>query len=168
MVRITVIYGKGRGKTTSAIGYSYLQEIENKKITIAQFLKTGKNCGECYFFENHRNIRWFFLGKDEFFTGENRGEYINIIEEGLHSLFESLKEEHTNLLILDELGMALEFELIGFSKIKKLYSFVTEEIIITGRIASLKILEEAHKQIQIEEKKHPYNKGISARIGIDY
>ncbi len=168
MVGITVIYGEGRGKTTSVIGYSYLQEAKNKKLTVAQFLKTGKNCGECYFFENNRKIRWFFLGKEEFFTGINKEEYISIIEEGLHILFESLKENNTDFLILDELGMALEFELVKFSEIKKLFPFVNEEIIITGRIVPSEILEKANKQIHIEEKKHPYNKGVIARIGIDY
>ena len=167
MVKVTLIYGEGRGKTTSAIGYCYLQK-SNKKITIAQFLKTGKNCGECYFFENHKNFRWFFLGKEEFFIGKNREEYISIIKEGMDSLFKSLKEKHTDFLILDELGMALEFKLVKISKIKKLYSFVNEEIIITGRIVPFETLDKVQRHIQIEEKKHPYNKGITARMGIDY
>jgi len=168
MVKLTVIYGEGRGKTSLSIGYGYLQEAEKKKVTVVQFLKTGNNCGECYFFKNYDNIRWFCFGREGFFTGENKKEYINIIEKGFQNLFESLKDNPTDLLLLDELGMALEFELVNFNKIKELFSFVNEEIIVTGRNVPLAVREKAHKIIKIEEKKHPYNQGITARKGIDF
>ena len=168
MVKLTVIYGEGRGKTSLAVGYGYLKGAERKNLTIAQFLKTGKNCGECFFFKNYENIRWFCFGREGFFTGEDEAEYIDIIEDGLRKLFNSLSNNQTDILVLDELGMALEFELVNFNEIKELFPFVNEEIIVTGRIVPSEVKEIAHKQIKIEEIKHPYNQGVSAREGIDY
>jgi cob(I)alamin adenosyltransferase len=169
MVKLTVIYGDGKGKTTCSLGHVYLQSLLGKKITIAQFLKTGKNCGECSFYKKYDSIEWLYFGKDEFFTTtSNRKEFRNIIRDGIQELKDSLENNNQNVLLLDELGVALFFELIKWKEIQELFKYITEEVIITGRKIPEDIRKKANRVIYIGEEKHPYNKGIEARKGVDF
>jgi cob(I)alamin adenosyltransferase len=169
MVKLTMIYGDGKGKTTKSLGHIYFEAIQNKEIVVAQFLKTGKNCGECIFFKKFEKISWFFLGKEEFFTDRsNRKDFEKSISSGIQDLEGFLERSNPNVLLLDELGMALFFDLVKWDKIWKLCKFVKEDIIVTGRKIPQNIRENADILVCIEEKKHPYNKGIKAREGIEF
>ena len=169
MVRLTIIYGEGKGKTTYSLGHIYLQSLLNKEITVAQFLKTGKNCGECYFFKEYDAIEWFYLGREEFFTKtSNRRDFSDTIKIGIEKLKDSFEINKRNILLLDELGVALFFKLVRWKEIQSLFKFITEEIIITGRKIPRNIRKRADNLIYVDEKKHPYNIGIEARKGIDF
>ena len=169
MVKLTIIYGEGKGKTSYSLGYIYLQSLLNKEITVAQFLKTGKNCGECYFFKEYNAIEWFYFGKEEFFTKtSNKREFRNFIKTGIQELKDSFEIKKRNILLLDKLGVALFFKLVRWKEIQTLFKFITEELIITGRKIPLNIRRSADNLIFVDEKKHPYNKGIEARKGIDF
>ena len=168
MTSLTVIYGDGRGKTSSAIGYLYRKITKEKNIIVAQFLKTGKNCGECNFFESFPNVMWFCFGKKEFYHEENRKEFQEIIEVGYQQLKETIIHGKVDVLILDEVGIALFFNLIDWREIEDLFQFVKEEVIITGRKIPDIALLDANTSIYVKEIKHPYKTGIQARQGIDY
>ena len=169
MVELTMIYGEGKGKTTYALGYIYFQSLLKKETTVAQFLKTGKNCGECIFFEKNNLVNWFNFGKEEFFTKRsNKNDFRAHITLGIKELKSSLEINNSDILLLDELGVVLFFKLLKWRKIQELFKFINEEIIITGRKIPRNIRKKATKLIYVSEEKHPYNKGIEAREGIDF
>ncbi|MHA1201732.1 MAG: cob(I)yrinic acid a,c-diamide adenosyltransferase [Candidatus Heimdallarchaeaceae archaeon] len=168
MTSLTVIFGNGRGKTSSAIGFLYRKITEERKIIVVQFLKTGKNCGECNFFESFPNVMWYCFGKKEFYHKENKKEFQEIIEAGYQQLREEVINGGFDILILDEVGIALFYDLIKWEEMKDLFQFVKEEVIITGRKVPDIVLENASTSILVKEIKHPYNVGIQARQGIDY
>ena len=168
MTSLTVIYGDGRGKTSATIGYLYRKSTEEKTIIVAQFLKTGKNCGECNFFESFPNVMWYCFGKKEFYHEENKKEFLEIIETGYQQLKDDVIKRRVDVLILDEVGIALFFNLIKWEEIEDLFQFVKEEVIITGRKIPDIALQNASTSIFVKEIKHPYNIGIQARQGIDY
>jgi len=169
MVKLTMIYGDGKGKTTKCLGHIYLDAAQNKEIVVVQFLKTGENCGECIFFKELGISRWFFLGKEEFFTSKsNRRDFERMIVTGIQDLEESLRKSNPDILLLDELGLVLHFKLAKWKQIQDLLRYVKEEVIITGRRIPPNIREKSDILIRIDEKKHPYNRGIEAREGIDF
>ena len=169
MNNITLISGEGKGKTTSAFGYLLTQINKGKNVVIVQFLKTGENCGECNFFRNKERTNFIFIGKTDFYVpNERKNEYIELIKTGLSTLREVLKIEETDILLLDELCVALSYDLIKWEEIQQFFAYVNDEIIITGRNAPLSIEEEANTLILVEEKKHPFTNGLKARKGIEY
>ena len=168
MISLTVIYGDGRGKTSAAIGYLYRKSAEEKSIIVAQFLKTGKNCGECNFFESFPNVKWYCFGKKEFYHEKNKKEFQEIIEAGYQQLKDVVINKRTDILILDEVGIALFFDLIKWGEIEDLFQFVKEEVIITGRKIPDIAFQNASTSIFVKGLKHPYNVGVQARQGIDY
>ncbi len=169
MVKLTLITGEGRGKTSTALGHIYLERQKEKEILVAQFLKTGKNCGECKFLEKDNKIRWFCFGKEEFYHSEKQQEeYRDILNEGVEELKSELMKSKTDILLLDELGLALAYDLVKWEDLSVIINRVKEEVIITGRKIPEEIKDKADKIINIDEIKHPFSRGITARRGIDY
>lgn len=169
MNNITLISGEGKGKTTSAFGYLLTQLNKEKSVVIVQFLKTGKKCGECNFLRNKERTSFIFIGQTEFYVpDERKNEYIELIKNGLSVLHKRLREEKTDILLLDELCITLSYDLVKWEEIKPFFSYVNDEIIITGRNFPLSIEKEANTLILVEEKKHPFSTGLKARKGIEY
>ena len=168
MKNLAAIFGEGRGKTSCAMGRLYRKLTEDKTILVAQFLKTGNNCGECNFFSSYENITWLCFGKNEFYKREKKEEFSSLMREGIEEIINIISTKHIDTLLLDEIGMALYFDLVNWDEIEKILSFVKEEIIITGRIIPEEIKQRFNENILIEEIKHPYQQNIKARQGIDY
>ena len=63
MIVLETIHGTGRGKTTNAIGRIFSAFMKKKKIFVIQFLKSGKECGECSFFNAFAETKWFSIGE---------------------------------------------------------------------------------------------------------
>jgi len=169
MVKFTLITGEGRGKTSTAIGHIFLEIQNGKEVVVAQFLKTGNNCGECNFFDKYYQLRWYCFGKGEFYVSdEQQEEFRSIVKEGINDLSNELNKAKTDILLLDEFGMALSYGLVEWKDLHLIIERVKEEIIITGRKIPDEIRSKVDEIIHIEEIKHPYNKGIVARKGIDY
>jgi cob(I)alamin adenosyltransferase len=169
MVNITLIKGEGKGKTTLSMGYIFQKQREGKSILVAQFLKTGVNCGECNFFRNRENIIWISFGKEEFFHSKTqKEEYTNLLNKGVNILEKELEKTNVDVLLLDEAGIALHFELFSWERIEEIYHYAIDEVVLTGRIFPEEVISKADTIIEVEEIKHPYNKGIEARIGIDF
>jgi cob(I)alamin adenosyltransferase len=169
MNNITLISGEGKGKTTSAFGYLLTQINKGKNVVIVQFLKTGDNCGECNFFKNKEKTNFIFIGKTDFYVpNEKKSEYLELMKTGLSTLREKLKIEKIDILLLDELCVALFYDLIKWEEIQQFFTYVNDEIIITGRNVPLSIEEEINTLILVKEEKHPFNSGLKARRGIEY
>ncbi|MBY9000560.1 MAG: cob(I)yrinic acid a,c-diamide adenosyltransferase [Candidatus Heimdallarchaeota archaeon] len=168
MTTLTAIYGDGRGKTSSAIGHIYRKLTAEMNVLVSQFLKTGNNCGECKFFETYTNVTWLCFGKEEFYHIEKKEEFLEVIEEGIKQLKEIVMHKQIDILVLDEIGMALFFNLISWEKVESIFHFIKDEIIITGRKIPEDVLQKVDISVNISEIKHPYNSGIQARKGIDF
>ncbi|UJG42400.1 MAG: cob(I)yrinic acid a,c-diamide adenosyltransferase [Candidatus Heimdallarchaeum endolithica] len=168
MVQIEIIWGDGRGKTTNAVGKILRSLIDNKKVTVIQFLKTGKECGECKYIKEKFNLNWFTIGKEKFFIPQkNEKEFREFIKEQISIVKEYIKNTKNDVLILDELGFVLYYKLVQIKDIYPLIEQTSEKIIITGRLIS-KDFKNIDSDLVIKEIRHPFQKGIFARKGVDY
>ena len=81
-----------------------------------------------------------------------------------------MKSGNYDIVIFDELNMALYYDLLDLEEvIKKLTEKPKNvEVVITGRRAPKEIIKIADLVTEMKEVKHPYQKGIKARIGIEY
>ena len=123
MAKVVLIVGEGRGKTTNAVGYVSQHDITGKDIVIAQFLKTGKDCGECKFFEDKQNVRWMHFGKEQFFVSESQHEeFALLMKNGIKTLKEELSRKQTDILLLDELGVVFSFGMLSTAETTSLES----------------------------------------------
>lgn len=168
---VQVYTGEGKGKTTAALGLALRATGHGFKVYIVQFMKGKINYGELESAKRMPNLTIVQFGRAEF-VDKKRPESIDIdyARRGLDHAKEIVASGKYDMVILDEINVALEFKLIPLEEVLEIIKNKPKnvELILTGRYAHPKILELADLVSEIEEVKHPYQKGIEGRKGIEY
>jgi cob(I)alamin adenosyltransferase len=189
-------YGKGKGKTTAAMGLAARAAGAGMNVFILQFVKAARPAkgktyeggewplsSEIYFFENTiidpkstrkiGKIKNAQIGKG--FVGilgdkKTRAVHIQAAKEALAHAAKILKSGKYELVILDELISALELKLISQKEVIDLIRLRPSNsyLVYTGHDAFPKILAISDLVSEINMIKHPYYKGILAQKGIDF
>ena len=167
---IQVYTGDGKGKTTAALGLALRAAGRNMKVLIVQFMKKW-DYGELHSVKLIPNITLETSGTKEFiYKGKAKKIDYEEAEKAFSFGIEGMQSGNYDIVIFDELNMALYYELLDLKEvIEKLKGKPDKvEVVITGRRASQEIIEIADLVTEMKEIKHPYQKGIGARIGIEY
>ena len=164
---IHVYTGEGKGKTTASIGLGIRAIGANKKVLMVQFLKDGKS-SEKEVIEEVDGFDVKSFGR----TGVLKpGDFSNEDKKLVGLGFDFLEEnaEKYDLIILDEINVAIHMNLIDVDKI---ISFLkrnsNKEIVLTGRNAKKEIIEIADLVTDLKEVKHYFRSGTPARKGIEF
>jgi cob(I)alamin adenosyltransferase len=167
---IIVYTGNGKGKTTAALGLALRAGGWNKKVLIVQFLKKQRT-GEVKAIEQLDNLTIKQFGtKDLVDLKELRPIDFKEAQKGLEKARLEVKSGKWELIILDEVNVAVKFGLIKAAEVLRLIQTkpTSLDIVLTGRWANKKIIEAADLVTEFKEVKHPYIKGEKAKRGIDY
>ncbi|MBD3361913.1 cob(I)yrinic acid a,c-diamide adenosyltransferase [Candidatus Woesearchaeota archaeon] len=189
---VQVYTGEGKGKTTCSLGLSLRAVGQGYKIYMIQFLKSG-DTGELFSIKKYLpNMTIAQFGKEAItdtqlkmfeFDGEGDleatgGKYQFLPDEAekeparraLEHAFNIITSGEYNIVVLDEINCAMHKGLIGIKDVLKLIEDKPEhvELILTGRNAPHQILERADLVSEIMMRKHPWEKGIDARRGIEF
>jgi len=169
---IHIYCGDGKGKATAATGLAIRAFGAGKKVMFAQFLKDGnssemkilKELGgvDVYFCNSHRG---FFKDQTEEEQKATKCDYTRLFDEVINNV-----KNNTDLLVLDEIIATCNIEIIDENK---LIEFLNEkpknlEVVLTGREPSEKLLALADYVTEMKKVKHPYDRGINARCGIEF
>jgi cob(I)alamin adenosyltransferase len=167
---IQVYTGDGKGKTTAALGLALRAAGRNMKVLIVQFMKKW-DYGELHSIELIPNITLKTFGtKDFVYKGKAKKVDYEKAQKAFSFAMEGIQSGNYDIVIFDELNMALYYELLDLKEVaEKLKRKPDEvEVVITGRRAPQEIIEIADLVTEMKEVKHPYQKGIEARRGIEY
>ncbi|MDI6758434.1 MAG: cob(I)yrinic acid a,c-diamide adenosyltransferase [Candidatus Omnitrophota bacterium] len=165
---IQVYTGNGKGKTTAVLGLALRAAGAGLKVYIAQFLK-GKKCSEHNALKKIKNIKIEQFGRGCFVKKVYGKEDLELTKKGLKKTERILSEKAYDVVILDEINIALDFGLLELKEVISLIKNTPKktELILTGRHAKEEILRIADLVSEIKEVKHPYYKGVRARRGIE-
>lgn len=165
---IHVYTGNGKGKTTAALGLSLRAICSGKKVFMGQFIK-GMEYSELKAGNLLENFTIKQYGRKSFIAGKPTLEDSLKAIEGLEEIEKILKENTYNVVILDELNIALHYNLIPLPRVIEMLKSRNQEIevIITGRYAKEEIINISDLVTEMKEIKHYYSKGVSARVGIE-
>jgi len=168
---IQVYTGDGKGKTTAALGLALRAAGYKHKVYIGQFLK-GQEYGELLSAKKlspYITIEQF--GRKGFIhvTKDPDEEDIKRARRGLKKCREAMLSRKYRIIILDEINVAVDFNLLAEEKIHEFLDKKPEdvEIILTGRYAPPSFLKRADLVTEMKAKKHYYKKGVRAREGIE-
>jgi len=167
---IHVYTGDGKGKTTAAIGLGIRATGEGLKVLMIQFMK-GRRYSELDALQHIKNFTVMQFGRDEFVSKEKPEQIdIDLARKGFAYAKEIIHKDMYDLVILDEINVALDFNLIALKDVIELLETKPEtlELVLTGRYASPEIIKHADMVSEILEIKHPYQKGVQSRKGIDW
>lgn len=162
--------GNGWGKTTSALGVA-LREVGHKnKVIIIQFLKGRKNTGEYKIASKLKPYyKIYQFGTKEFINLKKPTKKdFELAKKGFDFIKEVIKL-NPNLLILDEINLAIRFKLLKLKNVVRLLEKIPKNITVylTGRAAPRKLIKFADYVTEVKAIKHPPLRK-RAKIGIDY
>ena len=161
-------YGDGKGKTTAAMGLALRVMGSGKRVVILQFLKGGKS-GEVPLLEQ--------LGA-KVYRGKAGQKFVFQMNEAEKEATRQLQNANltaamadpADLLILDEAGSAWELDMVDKALLQKavLERPAEQECVLTAHAAPQWMLDAADYVTEMKCHRHPYQRGISARQGIEY
>lgn len=174
---VQIYTGDGKGKTTAAFGQALRAAGQGNKVLIYQFLKPASLAiGERFAIRpadisitvESLDIEWDMAKsfKDKIAVTKMR----TAISEVLEQLTEAAEKKLYDCLILDEIVFCVSKDLAKFEDIKNLIEKRDSrvEIIMTGRGATQQLIDIADLVTEMKNIKHPFDKGINARKGIEF
>lgn len=192
---IHVYCGDGKGKTSAACGLAVRMAGRGNSVVIARFLKTDDS-GEVEMLKLLPGVEVIPCEKEFGFVFAMDAETKREAAEFNTQLFRSTVERAINtsracgsdnfcekvsnqegrapgvqcLLVLDEIMAAMNLGMVPESEVLEFLKHRPEnlEVVLTGRDPSAEILAMADYISEINKIRHPFEKGISARIGIEY
>jgi cob(I)alamin adenosyltransferase len=168
---VQVFTGNGKGKTTAALGTILRAAGHGLKIFIVFFMKGDFDYGEFSTLSKLPNVDKVNFGFRHITdTTSIKPEDIEKVRLALEAAREAVLSGKYDLVVLDEVNVALGFNLIELDEVVKLIEDKPPhlELILTGRYADTKLIELADLVTEMVKVKHPYDKGIKARKGIEY
>ncbi|MBP1926191.1 cob(I)alamin adenosyltransferase [Sedimentibacter acidaminivorans] len=166
---IHIYTGNGKGKTTAAFGLAVRALLSGKSVFIGQFVKDMKY-NETKLDEHFENIIIKQLGNGCFIDRVPDNEDIVSAKEGLKECGSILTSGDYDLVILDEITIALYFKLFNTNdviNILKNKSYKTE-VVLTGRYSPTELINMADLVTEMVEIKHYYSQGVLSRDGFDH
>jgi cob(I)alamin adenosyltransferase len=166
---IQVYTGNGKGKTTAALGLAIRAAGAGLKVFIIQFVK-GRYYSELKVLKDIKNIKIEQYGKGCFIKKKPDKKDIELAKKGLARAREVIAQRIYDLLILDEINIALNLKLLRLKDVVEFIKNASDkiELILTGRYAHPKIIKIADLVSEIKEVKHYFKKGVKAKKGIEY
>jgi cob(I)alamin adenosyltransferase len=167
---VQVLTGNGKGKTTAALGCGLRAAGHGFRVLMIQFMK-GMRYGEL---DAVRHVPGFDIvqfGRDSFVEkGNPSTEDVELARKGFERAREALGSGQYDLIILDEINVAVDYGLVLLDDVLRLIAQKPPhvELILTGRYAHEKIKAAAQTVTEMVEVKHHYASGVQAREGIEY
>lgn len=168
---VLVITGNGKGKTTAAFGLALRAIGHGARVLAVQFMK-GRKYGEYLAAEAYLpNLTIRMSGLDSFVMRDNPAPVdLEMAEAGLAMVKEAIASDSYDLIILDEINVAMDFKLIPLADVIEIIKTkpAALDLVLTGRYAPPEIIALADTVSEVREIKHHYNAGIKDRAGIEY
>lgn len=168
---VQVYTGNGKGKTTSALGLALRACGHGLKVLMIQFMKGSTDYGEVMISDKVPGFTLVQSGLPTFVEKGNPSEEdLRLAREGLGLAVKAVEEAGCDILILDEINVAVDYGLVSVKDVLDLIRRKppTMEVILTGRYAPDEFLEVADLVTEMKEVKHHYASGLQMREGIEY
>ena len=170
-----IFTGNGKGKTTAALGAAMRAVGEGKRVLMVQFIKGPWKSGED---ESQQYLAPYFklvkMGRG--FVGIlgdtlPREEHEKAARDALAYAKKEAESGAWDIVILDEVNNAIHLDLIGKEDVLDFVARVKEKLehlILTGRDAAQELIDRADLVTEMQDIKHPYDKGVKAKRGLEY
>ncbi len=168
---VQVYTGAGKGKTTASLGLAMRACGHGWKVLMICFMKGDPNYGEVIIASKIPGFELIQSGLPTFVKkGKPSEDDLKLARRGLQIAQEAIENGKYDMVILDEINVAVDYGLIPLESLLKLIETKQEgvELVLTGRYAHPEIVKRADLVSEILEIKHPYQKGFKSREGIEY
>jgi len=168
---VQVFTGDGKGKTTAALGTVIRALGQGRRVYIVFFMKGDYPYGERRTLAQLPHVDLASFGSLDFVDPANiRPQDREQARQALAAAREAVLSDNYDLAVLDEVNVAVAFGLIPLDEVIRLIRDKPPrvELILTGRKAAPELVRLADLVTECLKIKHPYDKGIESRKGIEY
>ncbi len=174
--QVQVLWGDGKGKTTSALGTALRACGNGYKVHLVQFMKNGAQDpeieipGEILALKKMETFSYRRFGAGSWVIGKPNDAHLQAVHAAYEHVLSSFLEPY-NIIIADEILYAVQLKLLSEAEVLSLIRRrpKDKELILTGSHQPFPaIFELANLVTEVKKIKHPYDSGLSARKGIEY
>ncbi|MBB55373.1 MAG: cob(I)yrinic acid a,c-diamide adenosyltransferase [Magnetovibrio sp.] len=163
--------GKGKGKSTAAMGLAVRAIGNGMKVGIVQFVKGVWETGERVVLDKFPELCVIkAMGEGFSWETQDRRRDIQAAENAWQMAKDMMDDESFDLIILDELNIPLRYDNLDIDDVVKELQNRRQmlHVVVTGRNAKEPLLEAADLVTEMAMVKHPFRAGVKAQKGIEY
>ena len=168
---IIIHTGKGKGKSTAAMGLAIRAIGNGMKVGIIQFVKGVWSTGERVVLDKFPDqVVIKAMGDGFTWETQDRKRDIEAAEGAWVMAREMISDSTYDMVILDELNIVLRYDYIPISSVIDTIKSKPENlhVILTGRNAKKELIEIADLVTEMTQIKHPFRSGVKAQVGIEF
>jgi cob(I)alamin adenosyltransferase len=168
---IMVHTGKGKGKSTAAMGLAIRAVGHGMKVGIVQFVKGVWETGERDVLDKFPDLVTIKAMGDGFtWETQDRTRDIKAAENAWAMAQEMIADESYRMVILDELNIVLRYDYIPIAGVLKILQAKPKDlhVIVTGRNAKAELIDIADLVTEMTLIRHPFRSGVKAQAGIEF
>lgn len=170
--KIQIFTGEGKGKTTAALGLALKAVCENRKVFVVQFLKPPDSSGEHFSAKAFPFLLTILPMGRKGFIRKSRTDSSDTAraKRALEEARNAMTGGGYDVIILDEVNVAVYMGLIDPSELLEFMDSLPDilELILTGRYALPEVMKRADEVYEAKNIKHPFDRGVAAKEGIEY
>jgi cob(I)alamin adenosyltransferase len=168
---VIVHTGKGKGKTTAALGMICRAIGHGYKVSLIQFIKGAMFSGESVVFAAFPDqVEMKPMGEGFTWDTQDRERDIAKVREAWEMAKARIMDPDYRMVVCDELNIALRYDYLPLEEVLEVLRNKPEDthVIITGRNAPDGLIEFADLATEMELLKHPFRSGVKAQAGIEF
>ncbi len=169
---IEVITGNGKGKTTYCLGKAMLTSCLGTRSRILQFIKSPKPYGEVKAIKRFPLLEISSMGEGflDLHPNSSKKKHVDAARRAWKECLKEIFSLKYGLVVLDEIDNAIHYGLVNPERVREMLFLKPEKLnlILSGRNAHSEVMDAATTVIEMKEIKHPFTKGIKARMGIEF
>ena len=163
--------GKGKGKTSAALGMVIRAIGHGMKVGVVQFVKGAMATGEKAVFDAFPgNVEFKPMGEGFTWDTQDRARDMAAARAALDEVKRMIADPAYHMVLTDELNIALRYEYLPLDEVLEVLAGRAEmkHVIVTGRNAPDALIEAADLVTEMTRVKHPFRSGVKAQAGIEF
>jgi len=164
--------GKGKGKTTAALGMVVRMIGHGKKVGVVQFVKGAMTTGEKAVFDAFPdNVEFKAMGEGFTWNTQDRARDIALAREAWDEVKRMVADPAYDMVLADELNIVLRYDYLPLEEVLEVLTARAEmkHVVVTGRNAPQGLIDAADLVTEMTLVKHPFREqGVKAQTGIEF
>jgi cob(I)alamin adenosyltransferase len=163
--------GKGKGKTTAALGMVVRAIGHGKKVGVVQFVKGAMTTGEKVVFDAFPDsVEFKPMGEGFTWNTQDRARDIELSREAWEEVKRMVADPAYDMVLADELNIVLRYDYLPLDEVLEVLTTRGEmkHVLVTGRNAPEALMEAADLVTEMTLVKHPFRSGVKAQAGIEF
>jgi len=163
--------GKGKGKTTAALGMVVRAIGHDRKVGVVQFVKGAMTTGEKRVFDAFPdNVEFKPMGEGFTWNTQDRTRDIALAREAWDEVKRMIADPAYDMVLADELNIVLRYDYLPVEEVVEAVTARSpmKHVLITGRNAPEALIDAADLVTEMTLVKHPFRSGVKAQPGIEF